>query len=135
MEEDDSELLKIKALIDDKSMIEEVVKALREAIEYSNANTKSGPSAFGGLYGDAMKPKRGDKDKESAVAKIAEEVSLEIKEKNLLGVEKADDSVTIRLQKPTKISELIRAMVEDSEQIKSELDNEDADQDQAKRNE
>ena len=69
------------------------------------------------------------------MAKIAEEVSLEIKEKNLLGVEKADDSVTIRLQKPTKISELIRAMVEDSEQIKSELDNEDADQDQAKRNE
>ena len=135
LEEDDSELLKIKALIDDKSMIEEVVKALREAIEYSNANTKPGRSAFGGVYGDAMKPKRGDKDKESAVAKIAEEVSLEIKEKSLLGVEKADDSVTIRLQKPTKISELIRAMVEDSEQIKSELDNEDADQDQAKRNE
>ena len=110
LEQGQADLLNIKAMIDDKKMIDQIVSASREAIEYSNANAKANENVLGEVLGGVRKSRKAE---DSASAKIAEQVSQEIKEKNLLLVEGADDSVSFRLQKPTKISELLRAMVED----------------------
>ena len=114
LEQDDSDLLNIKAMIDDKSMIDDVVRATQKAIERSNS--EASPKGTGGLFGRALK-KRSDGE-ESESAKIAEEVGREIQEKNLFFVEGADDFVSFRLSRPTKISELMRALVDDMKRSK-----------------
>ena len=117
LEQGDPDLLSVKAMIDDKRMIDEVVSASQQAIEQSNANTNPNGPALEAMFGQEFRQSRDDKD--SVSAKIAEEVSREIKEKNLFSVEGNDDSVSFRLGRPTKISELMRALVED---LKSKRD-------------
>ena len=119
LEQADSDLLNIKAMIDDRQMIEEIVSAMRKAIEHSNANAEPNAPLLGGMFGREFL--RGRDDKDSASAKVAEEVSREIKEKNLFIVEGADNSVSFRLQRPTKISELMRAMAEDFKRGEEDL--------------
>ena len=113
-----NELMSVKALIDDPGMIEEVVRATRKAISQpSSENGGTGKTGIGEMFGGGFQGSQKDQQAifDLKTTPVAEQVFQEIQEKELFAVDSDNGSVTFRLGRPEQTSELISAMVADSQ--------------------
>jgi len=111
LDQNDTDLLSLKATIDDKRMIEEVVRASQRVINPPVGSGAASNSSVTENIGRAVQSS--GRSEGLASQKVLEEVSREIKEKKLFSVDSDYGSVSFRLRRPTKIAELVRAMVAD----------------------
>lgn len=117
-ENESDELLSFKAIIDDPSMVEQIVRTTQQAISQSSSSAGGfGPTGIGMFSGGGFS--RGRNSSATVyplkTTKIAEQFTREIEDKNLFTVEGAQDHVAFRLRRPEQTSALVKAVVADSQ--------------------
>ena len=112
------ELMSIKALIDDPNMIEQVVLATRKAISQSSSESGAGASGMGAMFGDGLQNSQTEQQAifDLKTTSVAEKFVEDIQEKELFVIDSDKSSVTFRLRRSEHTSELVAAMVADSQQ-------------------